>query len=72
MPRSAGREPTVELRRRRLADGGWSETPTVRYYDELGVRRRQSFETLAEADFERARLALDQSRRVRSPGRPSA
>ncbi|MCW2993811.1 MAG: helix-turn-helix protein [Conexibacter sp.] len=63
MPRSAGREPTVELRRRRLADGGWSETPTVRYYDELGVRRRQSFETMAEADFERARLALDQSRR---------
>jgi integrase len=63
MPRSAGREPTVELRRRRLADGGWSETPTVRYYDELGVRRRQSFETMAEAEFERARLALDQSRR---------
>jgi hypothetical protein len=46
-----------------LADGGWSETPTVRYYDELGVRRRHSFETMAEADFERARLARDQSRR---------
>jgi integrase len=63
MPRSAGREPTVELRRRRRGDGTWSETPTVRYYDELGVRRRQSFETMAEAEFERARLALDQSRR---------
>jgi integrase len=63
MPRSAGREPTVELRRRRRGDGTWAETPTVRYYDELGVRRRQSFETMAEADFERARLALDQSRR---------
>jgi integrase len=63
MPRSAGREPTVELRRRRRGDGTWSETPTVRYYDELGVRRRQSFETMAEADFERTRLALDQSRR---------
>ncbi|MCW2983177.1 MAG: helix-turn-helix protein [Conexibacter sp.] len=63
VPRSAGREPTVELRRRRRGDGTWSETPTVRYYDELGVRRRQSFETMAEAEFERARLALDQSRR---------
>jgi integrase len=63
MPRSAGREPTVELLRRRRGDGTWSETPTVRYYDELGVRRRQSFETMAEAEFERARLALDQSRR---------
>jgi hypothetical protein len=63
MPRSAGREPTVELRRRRRGDGAWSETPTVRYYDELGVRRRRSFETMAEAEFERARLALDQSRR---------
>jgi integrase len=62
MPRSAGREPTVELRRRRLADGGWSETPTVRYYDDLGVRGRQSFATMAEAEFERARLALDQVR----------
>jgi integrase len=63
MPRSAGRGPTVELRRRRRGDGTWSETPTVRYYDELGVRRRQSFETMVEAEFERARLALDQSRR---------
>lgn len=62
MPRSAGREPTVELRRRRRADGGWSETPTVRYYDELGVRRRRSFATMVEAEFERARLALDQVR----------
>jgi hypothetical protein len=55
MPRSAGREPTVELRRRRRGDGTRSETPTVRYYDELGVRRRRSFETMAEAEFERAR-----------------
>ncbi|HEV7751799.1 MAG TPA: tyrosine-type recombinase/integrase [Baekduia sp.] len=62
MPRSAGREPTVELRRRRRGDGTWSETPTVRYYDELGIRRRRSFATMAEAEFERARLALDQSR----------
>jgi integrase len=62
VPRKAGREPSVELRRRRRADGTWSETPTVRYYDELGVRRRQSFETMAEAEFERARLALDQVR----------
>jgi integrase len=63
MPRSAGREPTVELRCRRRGDGTWSETPSVRYYDELGVRRRRSFETMAEAEFERAHLALDQSRR---------
>lgn len=38
MPPRAGREPTVELRRRRRGDGTWSETPTVRYYDEFGVR----------------------------------
>jgi integrase len=63
MPRSAGREPTVELRRRRRSDGTWSEVPTVRYFDELGARRRRSFESMAEAEFERARLALEQSRR---------
>src|ERR1700751_4907776 len=42
MPRKARREPIVEVRRRCRHDGTWSETPTVRYYDELGARRRQS------------------------------
>jgi integrase len=62
MPRTASREPTVETRRRARKDGSHSEEPTVRYYDEQGVRRRQACETPEEADFERARLALEQSR----------
>lgn len=62
MPRTATREPTVELRRRRRKDGSHSEEPTVRFYDELGVRRRKACATPEEADFERARLALEQSR----------
>ncbi len=62
MPRTASREPTVEVRRRARKDGSHSEEPTVRYYDELGVRRRKACGTPEEADFERARLALEQSR----------
>ncbi|MCW3004495.1 MAG: helix-turn-helix protein [Conexibacter sp.] len=60
MPRSAPREPTVEMRRRRRKDGSHSVEPTVRYYDEQGVRRRKRCASLAEAEFERARMALEQ------------
>src|SRR4051812_33496091 len=60
--RRASREPTVEIRRRSRRDGSVSEEPTVRYYDAAGMRRRQTFPTLEEADFERARLVLEQSR----------
>jgi hypothetical protein len=60
--RPADREPTVEIRRRRRGDASVSEEPTVRYYDESGVRRRKSFATAVEADFERALLALELSR----------
>jgi hypothetical protein len=66
--RPADREPTVEVRRRKRGDGSVSEELTVRYYDDEGVRRRKSFVTEAEADFERARLAFELSRGGRLAG----
>jgi integrase len=53
------RKPRVELRRRRRADGTMSTTPTVRWTDADGMRRRRKFDTFEEADLERARLALE-------------
>ncbi len=61
MPRKH-REPTIGVRRYRLADGSTSETWSVRFYDAGGVRCRRAFATREEAEFERARLALEQSR----------
>ena len=61
MPRKQ-REPTIGVRRYRLADGSTSQTWSVRFYDASGARRRRSFDTIEEAEFERARLALEQSR----------
>jgi hypothetical protein len=48
------------MRRRRRKDGSHSVEPTVRYYDEQGVRRRKRCASVAEAEFERARMALEQ------------
>ena len=53
------RKPRVELRRRRRSDGTMSTTPTVRWTDADGMRRRRKFDTFEEADLERARLALE-------------
>lgn len=53
------RKPRVELRRRRRTDGSISTTPTVRWTDQDGARRRLSFDMFEEADLERARLALE-------------
>jgi integrase len=60
MPRKRG-EPTIEVRRYRLADGTKTETYSVRYYDASGTRRRKACASMEEADFERARLVLEQS-----------
>ncbi len=57
MPRSS-RQPTVERRSHRRSDGTTTDSWSVRYYDVRGVRRRRSFASVEEADFERARLAL--------------
>jgi integrase len=59
------RSPRVEIRRRRRADGGVSEVPTVRWMDAAGTWRRHSCATLEEAELERARLALELSSRGR-------
>ncbi len=58
MPRKRS-EPAVDQRQYRLADGSVTTTYSVRYFDRAGMRRRKSFDTLAEADFERARLVLE-------------
>jgi len=50
------------VRRYRLADGTMSETFSVRYYDSAGKRRRVACSSREEADFERARVVLEQSR----------
>ncbi len=67
MPRK-NREPTLEMRRHQLADGSTSQTWSVRFYDADGARRRRSFNTIEEAEFERARLALEQARGGTVPG----
>jgi integrase len=58
MPRKR-QEPTVTARSYRLADGSETTTYSVRYVDLLGRRRRASFATREEADFERARIVLE-------------
>jgi hypothetical protein len=69
---SVEREPRLELRRRRRKDGSVTTVPTVRYVDVRGVRRRKTYvrgvrrrktyKTVEEAEFERAKLALERSR----------
>lgn len=59
-----GSEPAISERSYRLADGTKSRTYSVRYFDRSGVRRRLSCGSREEADFERARLVLEQTRGV--------
>jgi hypothetical protein len=61
MPRKPA-EPTIETRRYALADGSVTTTWSVRYFDAGGRRRRVRCASAEEADFERARLVLEQSR----------
>src|SRR4051794_37344615 len=56
------REPTVEVREHRRADGSVTEMWSVRYYDATGARRRLRCASQEEADFERARLVLAEAR----------
>ena len=58
MPRSP-RQPTIERRSHRRTDGTTTDSWCVRYFDVRGVRRRRSFASVEEAEFERARLALE-------------
>ena len=48
----------------RLSDGSVSETFSVRWFDAFGKRMRKACASREEADFERARIALEQSGRV--------
>lgn len=57
-------EPAISTRSYRLADGTESRTYSVRYFDRSGVRRRLSCASREEADFERARIVLEQTRAV--------
>ena len=59
-----GSEPAISERSYRLADGTQSRTYSVRYFDGSGVRRRLSCTSREEADFERARIVLEQTRGV--------
>lgn len=59
MARPKGREPRIEIRRHTSKRGVVREVAAVRYYDHHGVRRRVTFKTLAEAEIERARIALE-------------
>ena len=56
------REPTIEARRHRCADGSVTEMWSVRYYDATVARRRLRCASREEADFERARIVLAESR----------
>jgi len=57
-------EPAVSERSYRLADGSASKTYSVRYFDPAGVRRRIPCTSREEADFERARIVLEETRGV--------
>jgi hypothetical protein len=59
MPARQDRQPLVDIRRRRRADGSVEEIPTVRYWDAAGKRRRLTCETTEEAEFECARMKLE-------------
>ena len=61
MPRKRA-EPAVEVRRYMLSDGTITQTYSVRWFDAAGIRRRETCASLEEADFERARVVLEQSR----------
>ena len=56
------REPTIEVREHRCADGSVTEMWSVRYYDVAGTRRRLRCASREEAGFERARLVLAEAR----------
>jgi hypothetical protein len=56
------REPTIEARQHRCADGSITEMWSVRYYDATGARRRIRCSSREEADFDRARIVLAESR----------
>ena len=56
------RKPTIEAREHRCADGSITEMWSVRYYDATGARRRIRCASLEEADFERARMVLAETR----------
>jgi integrase len=56
------REPTIEVREHRCADGSVTEMWSVRHYDVAGTRRRLRCASREEADFERARLVLAEAR----------
>lgn len=58
MPRK-NREPSIERREHRCADGSITEYWSVRYYDATGNRRRLRCESRAEADFQKARLVFE-------------
>jgi integrase len=58
MPRK-GREPRVEERRHRLADGSVTTSWSVRYFDAGGARRRIGCASRAEADYQRAKMVLE-------------
>ena len=58
MSRSS-RQPTIERRSHRRSDGTTTASWSLRYNDVRGVRRRRSFASAEEAEFERARLALE-------------
>src|SRR3954451_17293697 len=62
------RRPRVEGRRRRRGDGAVSQGPTGRYTDAAGARLRKRCATLEEAEFERARLALELTQAGRLDG----
>ncbi len=51
------RRPRVELRRRTRKDGTVAITPTVRYVNTRGERKRLTGASMEEAELERARLA---------------
>lgn len=56
------RSPRVEVRRRRRKDGTVSKTPTVRYINSRGERKRLTCSTIEEADLERTPGARAQPR----------
>ncbi len=56
------REPTIERRSHRCADGSTTDSYSVRYFDSDGARRRIACGSPEEADFERARLVFEQTR----------
>ncbi|MFL5845305.1 MAG: tyrosine-type recombinase/integrase [Solirubrobacteraceae bacterium] len=73
MPRS--QEPFIEVRRYELADGTFTETFSLRWYDVFGKRRRKTCASKEEAEFERARIVLEKSRGgagVPTAGAPAA